>query len=152
MPKRFRDAEHLVRLALLFGAGALVFAVARALLVPEGFGELGHFRPGAIADNQARQPVHAGREACLECHDDIAAALAGGAHALIGCESCHGALATHVRTDGEVAPPELEATRLCALCHDRNVARPARHPQVAVVEHADGAACTDCHAGHDPAL
>jgi len=152
MRQRFRDTEHLVRLALLFAAGTLVFVVARALLVPEGFGEYGHFRSGAMVDNQLREPVHAGREACRECHGDAAAALAAGGHAGVGCESCHGALGAHARSEGEVKPAELDAAALCSLCHARNVARPARQPQVDVAEHAEGAACTDCHEAHAPAL
>jgi hypothetical protein len=152
MRQRFRDAEHLVRLALLFGAGLLVFTIARAFLVPEGFGDLGHFRAGAIEDNQRRLPVHAGRAACGECHDDVAGELAGAGHRGVGCESCHGALGEHARSQGEIAPAAVEVTALCSLCHARNIARPAGHPQVDVAEHAEGAVCTECHAAHSPAL
>jgi hypothetical protein len=38
--RRFKDVAHLVRLAALFMGGLLVFGIARAQLVPEGFGTL----------------------------------------------------------------------------------------------------------------
>jgi hypothetical protein len=44
---RFRDAEHLARLAGLFLAGAALFVVLRAALVPDDFGVYGHYRAGA---------------------------------------------------------------------------------------------------------
>jgi len=50
--KRFKDVEHLVRLAALFAAGLLVFSIARAELVPAGFGTLGHYRASAIEERR----------------------------------------------------------------------------------------------------
>ena len=68
MNKLFKDKEHLVRVALLFVAGLFLFVVARAILVPKGFGDYGHYRAGALADVAARPVAYAGRAACLECH------------------------------------------------------------------------------------
>lgn len=150
MREAFRDSEHLVRLALLFVAGAAVFLVVRALLVPPGFGDLGHFRPGAIGDSAARVPVFAGHAACADCHDEIAKKLAGDRHARVACESCHGPLAAHVADPDAVAPGKPDVVPLCARCHEQNRARPARHPQVDVDQHAEGAACTECHDQHAP--
>lgn len=150
MRSLLRDAEHLVRLALLFAAGVALFLVARALLVPPGFGELGHFRTGAIGDNQARTPAYAGRAACADCHGEIAEALAADAHTGIGCESCHGALAAHAADPDASPPASLDSTALCTLCHAALAARPAAHPQVDVAAHAEGNACVDCHSPHAP--
>jgi hypothetical protein len=146
----FRDSEHLIRLALLFGVGVFLFLGARAVLVPADFGELGHYRTGALDDNRQRPLVHAGRAACGECHD-TAATLSGGAHAKVGCEACHGALAAHAADPGAAAPPAPEVAALCVRCHGANPARPARHPQVEPEAHAEGASCTDCHEPHSPA-
>lgn len=151
MKKRFQDGEHLVRLAVLFAAGILAFLIVRALLVPPGFGELGHFRTGAIADAQKSAPVYAGRSACTECHGEEAALLAKERHASIGCESCHGALAAHASDSDTVKPAALDAVALCSRCHAENQARPERQPQVDVEKHAEGNACTECHDAHAPA-
>jgi hypothetical protein len=151
MRQRLRDAEHLIRLGLLFLAGLLGFLVLRSLFVPAGFGELGHFRAGSLVENRERELRFAGRAACVECHDDVAATLAGGGHAGIGCESCHGALASHAADPVEIPGFVAAAGELCAQCHALNRARPAGHPQVDVVAHAEGIACTECHAAHTPA-
>jgi len=150
MRELFRDSEHLVRLLLLFAAGTLLFLVARALLVPAGFGDYGHFRAGAITDNAARAPRFAGRTACAECHDEVVADKAGGAHAGVGCESCHGALGVHA-ADPDAQIPELPRVEtLCVRCHEANHARPAGFPQVEPAAHAEGASCTECHEPHRP--
>ena len=68
---KFRDVEHLFRLGALFVAAVLVFAVARAQLVPDDFGEYGHYRAGAVDDARMRPIVHAGQKACADCHVDV---------------------------------------------------------------------------------
>ena len=66
MRELLRDAQHLVRLGLLFAAGIVAFLVLRALFVPATFGELGHYRRAALDEARAPAPVHAGRRACAE--------------------------------------------------------------------------------------
>ncbi len=152
MRERFRDSEHLVRLAGLFAAGTVAFLVLRAVMVPHDFGTYGHYRAGALSDNQARSPVFAGRAACAECHDDIVAQRVGSHHARIGCESCHGALAAHAADPDSLKPELPEATPLCVGCHQMNVARPHAFPQVDPAEHAEGSPCTECHSPHHPEI
>ena len=65
--KRFKDVEHLLRLAALFAAGLLVFGVARAEFVPATFGTLGHFRARAIDDIRAKPIEYASQNACADC-------------------------------------------------------------------------------------
>jgi len=144
------DAEHLVRLALLFAAGVGVFLIVRAVLVPDGFGELGHFRTGAIQESRDKTLHFAGRAACTACHTDSGAALAASKHGAIGCESCHDALAAHAADPKTVKPRKLDVVALCSGCHARNPARPLAHPQVDVAPHAEGARCTECHDAHAP--
>jgi len=146
-----RDGEHLVRLVLLFAAGVLLLLVVRALFVPAGFGDYGHFRTGAIADAGKRQNVFAGRAACAECHGEVLTALAKGSHAKVGCESCHGALAAQVADADKVKPVAIEVVELCSLCHAKNQARPKNQPQVDPGPHAEGNVCTECHDAHAPA-
>lgn len=144
------DAEHLVRVAALFGAGLIAFLVLRALLVPEGFGLYGHYRAGAIADNRADELVHAGRAACAACHDDAEATLTGGVHKGLSCEGCHGPLARHAADPSSQAAIRPDGRELCLRCHAANVARPVAFPQVDIGEHAPEGSCIDCHTAHTP--
>jgi hypothetical protein len=149
--ERFGHYGHLVRVAALFGCAVLVFVLLRALLVPDDFGVYGHYRAGALDDNRNLPLVHAGRAACVECHTDVPDAMAGGAHAAIGCEACHGAQASHAE-DPSVDPGRPEAATLCARCHAALAARPAGFPQVDVDEHAAGESCLTCHTAHNPGI
>ncbi|HVL69823.1 MAG TPA: multiheme c-type cytochrome [Vicinamibacterales bacterium] len=146
---RFRDVEHLFRLAALFGVGVIVFAIARATLVPHDFGTLGHFRAGAIAEARALPIVHAGQKACAECHDDVVEARAAARHKNISCESCHGPLGQHALGEGP-APVKPDAMSLCVRCHAAKTGKPTRYPTVDVADHAGGESCLSCHTSHDP--
>jgi hypothetical protein len=148
----FGHAGHLVRVGALFGAGVILFLVLQALLVPKDFGRYGHYRPGALDDNRARALVHAGRAACLDCHSDAGDAAKGGPHEHVRCEACHGALAPHAADPMEHKALRPDSRVLCARCHEANVARPVRFPQVEVVDHAGAEACTSCHKAHNPRL
>lgn len=147
----FDHKMHLVRMAGLFAAGTLVFLLAKGLFTPKGFGDYGHYRAGALADNAARVPVFAGRKACGECHTDQAAGLAGGPHKGVGCEACHGALGVHASAPEKLKPAKPEPAKICVVCHLPNVARPATFKQVDPKEHGDGSgACGGCHDSHSP--
>jgi hypothetical protein len=147
-----KEAAHLIRLLGLLLAGAVLFAVVRQQVVPAGFGKYGHFRAGALDDVRARPIVHAGRAACVVCHEDQAKVLTRSRHARIGCESCHGPAARHA-DDPTASKPALPDTGvLCARCHEANSARPKFVPQVISKEHAGGEACKTCHQPHSPKL
>lgn len=146
-----RHGGHLVRVAGLFLGGALVFLAVRALLVPEGFGVYGHYRAGAIEENRVRPVAFAGHAACAECHSDVPETMAGGGHATVRCEACHGPLAGHAGDPAEKKAARPDSRELCARCHAANVARPARFPQVEVADHMGEEPCTTCHAAHQPA-
>lgn len=146
------DKEHLLRMALLFVVGIVLFVIARALLVPQGFGVLGHYRSGALDDNASVQLAFAGHKACEECHADIVDARAGSKHQRIACEACHGPLAKHVADPEANKPQRPDAKSVCFVCHLENVARPASFPQVDPKDHGDGGACTSCHKPHHPEI
>lgn len=152
MKRIFGHREHLVRVAGLFAAGVVVFVLLRSLLIPEGFGRYGHYRAGALDDARAQEVAHAGRDACLACHEDAAEAAKGGGHARVRCEACHGPLAAHAEDPTERKAVKPDAARLCVRCHQASVARPASFPQKDRAEHAGDEACTTCHVAHHPAI
>jgi len=150
--RRFKDVEHLVRLAALFAAGILVFSIARAQLVPAGFGTLGHYRASAIDDARAQPLAHAGQAACAECHNDVVDLRAKARHKAIACESCHGPLARHASGADETKPALPVATPLCIHCHAANTGKSKRYPTVDITDHAGGESCVTCHKPHDPRI
>ncbi len=149
--ERFKDREHLLRLAGLFGAGVLLFLLVQALLIPKDFGVYGHFRAGALDDNRMRPALFAGQDTCATCHSDAAEARKGGKHSGIRCEACHGPLASHAEADdpGAKKPARPEAS-LCLVCHAANVAKPQGFPQVEAKSHGEGGSCLACHRAHQP--
>ena len=151
MNRSFKDFEHLIRLAALFGAGLLFFTVVRAEFVPKDFGKYGHYRPGAIADVAARPLTYAGRARCTECHQDTVDETAPAKHKVISCETCHGPLLKHA-DDPEVAPPKADGQTLCLRCHAANTGKPSHQPTVVAKDHSDEDTCTACHKPHDPRM
>jgi hypothetical protein len=150
-PSRFKDAEHLLRLALVFIAGVILFVVVRAILVPRSFGQYGHYRGNAIGEI-ASQPVHfAGHQTCETCHADLAAVKSKGKHVTVNCEACHGALANHAG-DPSVQPAKLDTAVLCVRCHAASAARPKSFPQIIADEHSGGLPCETCHQPHSPLI
>jgi len=150
--KRFKDVEHLLRLAALFVAAILVFAVARAELVPATFGTLGHYRATAVDDVRAKVPEYAGQKACAECHVDVVETRAKARHKAIACESCHGPLGRHADGSSAEPPRKPVATPLCTHCHAANTGKSKRYPVVDIEEHAGGEPCLTCHKPHDPRI
>jgi hypothetical protein len=149
--KRFKDVEHLLRLAGLFVAGILVFGIARAEFVPKDFGRLGHFRPAAIDDVRARPLEYAGRARCAECHDDIVTLKAAARHRNIGCESCHGPQLKHADAP-ENAPGRPDGRTTCVRCHATKTGKPTQYPRVDIQDHAGDEKCITCHKPHDPRI
>ena len=154
MKGMLRDKEHLVRVAVLFLGGFVVFLVLRSLLVPAGFGEFGHYRAGALKDNMDRPLVYAGRSACETCHSDVADSRKGSKHEGIACESCHGPQAKHANADdpAKFKPKRPDPKTICLVCHLENIAKPAKFPQVNPKDHGDGQPCVSCHKPHHPEI
>ena len=145
----FGDAEHLFRLAGVFVALFVAFLVVRAALIPKSFGEYGHYRAAALGEARERGVVFAGRAACLECHEDVGTTKAGGKHAGVGCEACHGPLTAHVADPATVVPQKPDPAAVCLVCHLQNLAKPKGFPQIEPKDHY-GDACGACHKPHSP--
>lgn len=149
---KFKDVEHLLRLAAVFLAGIIIFLVARTQLVPKSFGEYGHYRGDALNEVASRPVKYAGHKACEDCHSDIFEAKSTGKHAGVNCEACHGPLANHAADPGSVVPQLPDTKVLCARCHTANIAKPKSFPQVVVADHAGDLACNTCHKPHVPSM
>lgn len=146
------DAGHLVRVALVFLAGLVVFLAVRGVLVPKSFGQYGHYRGESLNEIAARPIQYAGREACADCHPDIVGVKSKGKHAKLGCEACHGPLAKHAADSSAVKPVRPDTAVLCVRCHEANASKPVKFPQVISKEHSSGMACGSCHQPHSPAM
>jgi uncharacterized CHY-type Zn-finger protein len=147
---KFKDAEHLVRLAVASAVVFAVFLLIRAYFVPKSFGEYGHYRGNALAELSDKPLHYAGHQACEECHSDVAGMKKAGKHAGVNCESCHGPLAKHAEDPTSLTPQLPDTTVLCPRCHEANIAKPKDFPQVVSADHSGGAACKSCHQPHSP--
>ena len=150
--KRFKDSEHLFRLAAVFVVGITLFLILRGLLVPHSFGQYGHYRGKAITEIAALPIAYAGHQVCEGCHTDVQDVKSKGVQKGVACESCHGPLAKHAEDPASVQPEKLDTAKLCVRCHEANVAKPKNFPQVASEDHSGGAACNSCHKPHSPAM
>lgn len=148
----FKDAGHLFRLAAVFAAGIAIFLIVRGFLVPQSFGEYGHYRGDAIREIANRPVNYAGHQACEDCHADVLAKKKDGRHAHVNCEACHGPLAKHAEDPSSLTPPKLDTAVLCVRCHEANGAKPKAFPQVVSADHSTGLPCDTCHQPHSPAI
>ena len=151
MPTRFRDYEHVLRIAAIFAVGVVLFIAWRGMMVPSSFYQYGHFRGNALRDVMAQPIRFAGQGACVECHADVGAARAAGPHAHVACEACHGPLARHAAGEGET-PARPQALKLCPVCHAAGQGKPSTFPQVVVQDHMGDTPCTECHQAHNPRI
>ena len=149
---KYKDAEHLLRVAAVFAAGVLAFVVLRTVLVPKSFGEYGHYRADAMKDIAALPVVFAGHQTCETCHPEVPAVKNKGKHAKVNCEACHGALAKHAEDPGNAEPTKLDTAVLCVKCHAENGAKPKGFPQIDAKEHGAGLECKTCHQPHSPVI
>lgn len=147
----FKDAAHLIRLVVVVLLAMAAFAGLRSLMVPETFGQYGHYRGNALEDNRQRAISFAGRQACAECHSEVVEVKKAGKHSIVACEACHGPLAKHAE-DPSLKPVKPDSASLCARCHEKLSSRPQGFPQVVTKEHNPGMACADCHQPHQPKL
>lgn len=152
MKPPLKDAEHLIRIALVFLAALGVFLVLRGFIVPHSFGRYGHFRADAIPEIASRPVAFAGHDVCEGCHSDVFDMKKTGKHVNVSCEACHGPQAAHADDSSSHVPQKLDTAVLCVKCHEANAAKPKTFPQVNSKEHAGGAACGSCHQPHRPKI
>jgi len=142
--------QQVTRLGIAFAVLAVVFVAVRQALVPDTFGEVGHYRAVAVDTIAARPIKYAGHEACKMCHGPIAEKRSASNHSGVSCEVCHGPAAEHVAAPGNVRPPAPRERGFCPLCHGYNAARPSGFPQIDPVTHNPTIPCMTCHDPHAP--
>lgn len=141
---------QLKRLIPLFAIFIVLFLVARKLLVPVSFGELGHYRFNSITENKEKAMVYAGKEACDECHSDRVEEMATDRHAGISCETCHGPGTAHIANPDSIKPMIPKGRDFCGMCHSTNPSRGKVVRQVDMNGHNLSKNCTECHNPHLP--
>jgi hypothetical protein len=148
---KFYIPPQLTRLAIAFTVFIAMFLVLRHFLVPDTFGEFGHYRGASLADNQLPEIHYAGQVACLECHQDVEDLKKEDVHSEIHCETCHGPGQKHV-TSGEAKDIVKPSSReFCGNCHGMNAAKPKSAVfQIDVNKHNVGKNCIECHNPHQP--
>lgn len=142
---------QLKRLIPIFIVFVGLFLLIRHFLVPDTFGEYGHYRGNALIDISSKELVHASNSMCVDCHDDIQAIIENDVHAGLSCVICHGPGIEHVN---DPTPENIvkQGTRdFCGKCHEINAARPADViTQIDLSEHnIETNDCIDCHNPHE---
>lgn len=142
--------QQVPRLAAAFALAAVALVVARSFLVPDTFGELGHYRAAAVDTIVAHPKKYAGQQECALCHGGIAQRRLASNHRGVACESCHGPGAAHVANPVEQKPAIPRTREFCIRCHAYNPSRPTGFPQIDPVAHNPLTPCMNCHEPHEP--
>ena len=142
---------QLRRLIPLFVVFISLFLLIRHFLVPDTFGQYGHYRGDALIDNSLKEMVHASKEDCYDCHSDIQEKLENDMHAELSCLICHGPGLEHVDN------PEAENIRkesgrvFCGRCHHLNAAKSTDiiYQVDIATHHIEKENCIECHNPHE---
>lgn len=134
----------------LFAVFILSFLVARHFLIPDSFGEHGHYRFDAVEENKEKVMQYSGKEACAECHDDQALAMESDMHANISCEACHGPGLAHYNNPDSARLIIPDQRSFCGLCHAYNPTRKEKLTQIDMNDHYVDKKCIECHNPHLP--
>jgi hypothetical protein len=148
---KFYIPPQLTRLAIAFAVFISLFLFLQHVLVPDTFGDNGHYRAASLIDNAQPEIHYAGQKACLECHQDIEDMKKDDVHSGIHCETCHGPGQKHVLSGeaGDILKPS--GREFCGLCHDQNAAkRVSAVYQINIEKHNVGKKCIECHNPHQP--
>jgi len=142
--------DQIIRLGTIFGLAIVGLVAARHFLVPDTFGEIGHYRAAAVETIASQEINYAGSEACAGCHYDVAEVHDSHLHRSVACEVCHGPATAHTEDPLGVVPPAPRERALCQLCHGYDPARPTGFPQIEPAVHNPLQPCFSCHNPHDP--
>jgi hypothetical protein len=142
--------QQVPRLAVVFLLALIGLVVARRVLIPDTFGDIGHYRAAAIDSIIGHEKQYAGQQECALCHGSVNELRLAGNHRGLACEVCHGAAAAHVAGPMDVKPSAPRERALCPMCHAYNAARPTGFAQIDPVAHNPLVPCITCHEPHEP--
>lgn len=148
---KFYIPPQLTRLAIAFAIFITLFLVLRSYLVPDTFGQYGHYRGDSLIDNSLPEINYAGQQACLECHQDIYDLKQKDVHNTIRCEVCHGPGQKHVLSAEASDILRPDSREFCGVCHEKNAAkRQTTIVQIKLSDHNTEKKCIGCHNPHQP--
>lgn len=138
------------RLLPLFIVFIGLFLLIRYLLVPDSFGQYGHYRGEALNEIAASEMRVASKAMCVDCHWDVQEVIDNDVHANLSCIICHGPGLAHVEDPSPDNIEKMSERELCGKCHQMNPARPMEVIfQVDLETHNPGFEnCSDCHHPH----
>ena len=149
--------RHITRLLTIIGVVVVGFIVVRSLLIPDSFGEYGHFRGANLKEQMAISPLYQGADQCKECHQSQYSDWQESGHLSVTCEVCHGHWEIH---NGNLKTMTAVTTSdACLICHQKLAGRPETLSQIeSFVQHLtdqelseeDATGCVDCHDPHAP--
>ena len=142
--------QQVPRLAAVFIVAIAALIGARAVLIPDTFGDLGHYRAAAVDSIKAHPKKYAGHQECSLCHSPIAEKRVAANHRGVTCEVCHGPAAQHTTAPMDIKPSAPRERDLCPQCHEYNPSRPTGFPQIDPVAHNPMMPCITCHDPHAP--
>jgi hypothetical protein len=153
---------HLYRLGILLVLFVIGFLLVKAWATPDSWDYVNWYRTDALIEAQQQPLIFGGNESCQACHQPALKKLNKFSHRTLSCESCHGALADHVRLEKKVADAKVDKSRWqCQNCHFEQINRPRGFPQFSkqgeigksIRKHRDldeETPCLKCHDAHDP--
>lgn len=148
---KFYIPPQLTRLALAFAIFIALFLLLRNFLVPDTFGQYGHYRGASLADNTLPEIHYSGQQACFDCHQDVEDMKKQDVHAEIHCETCHEPGQKHVLSGDATDILKPSGREFCGRCHNINAARPkSAVSQIDVSKHNIDKNCIECHNPHAP--
>jgi hypothetical protein len=142
--------EQVSRLAIVFGALAVMVLALRFVVIPRAYFSSAIHQAQTVRREASRTLVYAGMTVCQECHSDVYETKLSGYHRNLSCETCHGPSAKHVENPEAVKPPAPRDRTFCPVCHAYDPARPTGFPQINPESHNPGVPCFSCHNPHDP--
>lgn len=129
-----------------------VVLLLRFVVLPSSLFSATPHQEATVVREMAKPVRFAGMPTCSNCHAEQYDTKLKAQHRTVGCETCHGASATHVADEKNktLFPPKHREREFCLACHGFVSSRPNGFPQVDGEKHKAGKRCVACHDPHDP--